>query len=132
MCIRCRVYRSVPVKFMGYDSPQPHIVSEMMSKLVGRLQKDNRHPIEKASLFLLEFERMQPFADGNNKTAHLILDMLLMQAGYPPVIIKCEDLDKYNYCLEKYLKDNDASYMVFLIGEYVKDMLVQYLDILKR
>ena len=61
------------------------------------------HPIEIASLSHYKLVYIHPFLDGNGRTAMLFMNLLLMEAGYLPVIIRQEQRFHYN----KYLKQAD-------------------------
>lgn len=127
------VYRRIPVKIMGahHEPPQPYLVPVQMERLLADLSRDNRHFIETAALFHLDFEGIHPFIDGNGRTGRLILNLMLMQAGYPPIDMKFADRRKYYSCFDSYYRDNDASPMVNMVGEYVKERLSQYLSLLQ-
>lgn len=127
------VYRRIPVKIMGahHEPPQPYLVPVLMERLVADLPRDNRHTIETAALFHLNFEGVHPFIDGNGRTGRLILNLMLMQAGYPPIDVKFADRRKYYSCFDSYYRDNDASPMVNMVGEYVKERISQYLNLLQ-
>ena len=127
------VYRRIPVKIMGaqHEPPQPYLVPVQMERLVADLSHDNRHIIETAALFHLDFEGIHPFIDGNGRTGRLILNLMLMQAGYPPIDVKFTDRRKYYACFDSYYRDNDAAPMVNIVGEYVKERLSQYLSLLQ-
>lgn len=127
------VYRRIPVKIMGahHDPPQPYLVPVQMERLVEELPRDSRHRIETVALFHLNFEGVHPFIDGNGRTGRLILNLMLMQAGYPPIDVKFSDRRKYYACFDSYYRDNDASPMVNMVGEYVKERLSQYLSLLQ-
>ena len=127
------VYRRIPVKIMGahHEPPQPYLVPIQMEQLIADLFRDNRHSIETVALFHLNFEGIHPFIDGNGRTGRLILNLMLMQAGYPPIDVKFSDRRKYYACFDSYYRDDDASPMVRMIGEYVKEKLSQYLKLLQ-
>lgn len=127
------VYRRIPVKIFGapHEPPQPYLVPVQMERLVADLFHDRRHIIEKAALFHLDFERIHPFIDGNGRTGRLILNLMLMQKGYPPINVKYTDRRKYYACFDSYYKDNDTSPMVNMVGELVKEKLSQCLKLLQ-
>ncbi|MDR1271560.1 MAG: Fic family protein [Clostridiales Family XIII bacterium] len=126
------VYRRIPVKIMGafHEPPQPYLVPVQMERLIAELVSDKRHDIEKAALFHLNFEGVHPFIDGNGRTGRLLLNLMLMQAGYPPVNVKFADRKRYYTCFDSYYRDNNASPMVEMTAEYAKERLSQMLQIL--
>jgi excisionase family DNA binding protein len=128
------VYRRIPVKIMGafHEPPQPYLVPVQMERLVREAARDKRHSIEKTALFHLNFEGVHPFIDGNGRTGRLILNLMLMQAGYPPINVKFTDRKRYYACFDSYYRDNDATPMVEMLAEYAKERLTQMLQILQN
>jgi Fic family protein len=59
------------------------------------------HPVAIASLFHYKFIRVHPFDDGNGRLARILMNMLLMRAGYPPSVIKADKKDTYYTALRK-------------------------------
>ena len=56
------------------------------------------HPIQIAALAHYKFVYIHPFYDGNGRSSRIIMNLILMKSGYPPIIIKKEDrLDYYEY-----------------------------------
>lgn len=53
------------------------------------------HPIEYAALAHYKLVYIHPFYDGNGRTSRLLMNLILMQAGYPPVIVRVEDRQTY-------------------------------------
>lgn len=127
------VYRRIPVKIMGahHEPPQPYLVPVQMEQLIAETSHEKRHIIEAAALFHLRFEGIHPFIDGNGRTGRLLLNLMLMQAGYPPIDVKFADRRKYYACFDSFYRDNDPSPMVHMVGEYVKERLAQYLSLLQ-
>ena len=124
------VYRRIPVRIMGafHEPPDPVMVPELMEKLAAEFDNKKLHPIESAALFHLKFEGIHPFVDGNGRTGRLILNLFLMQNGYPPVDVKFSDRRRYYDCFDFYYRDGDAAPMVEMIAEYVEERLRWYLN----
>jgi hypothetical protein len=45
------------------------------------------------------FERIHPFLDGNGRTGRLALNLLLVRAGYPPVVVRSRNRRAYLHAL---------------------------------
>jgi Fic family protein len=48
-----------------------------------------------------EFERVHPFIDGNGRTGRLVLNLVLVRLGYPPVIIFKRQRDAYLAAMQR-------------------------------
>jgi len=81
-------------------------------------QKKTIHPVERVALFHEQFEGIHPFIDGNERAGRLLLNLDLMQCGYPPINIKFTDRKRYYDVFDSYYKDNDAEAMIELIAEW--------------
>lgn len=125
------IYRRIPVRIMGayHTPPDPIMVPEMMEKLVGEFAKKKMHPIESAALFHLKFEGIHPFVDGNGRTGRLILNLFLMQNGYPPINVKFADRKRYYDAFDNYYRDNDTRAMIEIVAEYVEERLAKYVSL---
>ena len=44
---------------------------------------------------------IHPFADGNGRTARLLMNLLLLRGGYPPLAVRPEDRKIYLDTLER-------------------------------
>lgn len=122
------IYRRIPVRIMGayHTPPSPLVVEEQMENLIALHAKQKRHPIEEAALFHLKFEGIHPFTDGNGRTGRLILNLFLMQNGYPPINVKFTDRRRYYEAFDSYYRDGDDAAMTELIAQYVKERLIEY------
>lgn len=123
------VYRRIPVRIMGafHEPTDPVLIPEQMEKLVKDYTGNKKmHPIEKAALFHLLFEGIHPFVDGNGRTGRLILNLMLMQAGYPPINVKYSDRKRYYEVFDSFYRDGDSGPMTSIVGMAVKEQLAIY------
>lgn len=97
-------YRSVPVRISGSMVVLPnHMkVARLMGEFVANVlqQAKTFHPVELATLAHYELVTIHPFADGNGRTARLLMNLILMQNGYPPAIISKRQRERYITSLE--------------------------------
>ncbi len=83
------------------------------------------NPILLAAEFHYKFIRIHPFDDGNGRTARILMNFILMEFGYPPVIIKTED--KVNYFAA--LQQADSGQLEPFV-EYIAKNLVASIELM--
>jgi len=126
-------YRTVPVRIAGSNVIMPNAmkVPKLMEEFVFWLHNSDTNPLTLAIDTHFKFVSIHPFVDGNGRTARLLMNLLLMQAGYPPAIIRKEDRKQYITSIEKaQLGDSLADYYA-LMYEAVDRSLNIYLDALE-
>lgn len=98
-------YRNANVIIGGakHTPPDALQVPQKMKALISWLktQKNKINIIELSALLHHKLVHIHPFFDGNGRTARLTMNLLLMQAGYPLVIILKNDRKKYYDVLNK-------------------------------
>ena len=103
------------------------LVPEQMERLVAEFEGNKKlHPIERAALFHLKFEGIHPFVDGNGRTGRLILNLMLMQAGYPPINVKYSDRKRYYEAFDEFYRDRVSLTMLGIINNLLIDRLSLY------
>lgn len=127
-------YRSINVRISGSQHEPPHFlqVPHDMQELFTwyRQEKDRLHPVELAALFHFKFVYIHPFADGNGRTARLLMNLILMSHGYPPAIVKAENSQRLTYyeVLETASVKGDTQPFIKLIADCVEESLLNYLN----
>lgn len=130
-------YRMINVRISGSEHTPPHftVLSEKMEQLMEWYEnnKDRLHPVELAAQFHFRFVYIHPFADGNGRTARLLMNLILMKFGFPPAIVKAANDDRLRYyeTLELASTDNEMEPFVQLIAGCVEDSLRRYIGAVK-
>lgn len=100
------LYRNYNVRITGagFTPPDWTEVRTAMKWFMADFEskKSDLNAIELASYVHAEFVRIHPFQDGNGRTARLLLNFMLMKAGYQPVIIEAKDRPIYYESLNDY------------------------------
>ena len=74
---------------------------------------------------------IHPFSDGNGRTARLLMNLLLLRAGYPPVAVRPEDRNTYLDVLERGSLANDLQPFQTFMHERLAATLDAYLVMLR-
>ncbi|MDP2600127.1 MAG: Fic family protein [Deltaproteobacteria bacterium] len=111
-------YRESNVFIGGADHTPPDAIDVplQMKKLIDWFQKNQKKlPIvELAALFHHRLVFIHPFLDGNGRTARLAMNLILMKAGYPLVVVLKNDRKKYYRVLSEADKENPKSFVQFV------------------
>lgn len=122
------VYRKVPVLISGstHTPPQPFLLGKLMEDyfLFYEENKEGLHPVVLSAEMHERLVTIHPFVDGNGRTTRLVMNLILLQHGFPIANIK-GDVDsrlKYYNALEASREDNKMAF-IHLIAELVKGTL---------
>jgi Fic family protein len=84
-------YRKVKVLITGteFTPPFPLQVPTLMKKFAAQISSKRKklHPVEFAAWLHKELVTIHPFKDGNGRTARLLMNLALLQAGYGITVI---------------------------------------------
>lgn len=97
------VFRTTQVFVGEHIPPAASEVEKHMKEFIEWLNSDDAlslHPIEFAALAHYKLVYIHPFYDGNGRTSRLLMNLILMQAGYPPIIIMKGEKQEYFELLE--------------------------------
>lgn len=81
----------------NFTPPNARLVPDLLEELVSYANENplSLDAISLATVFHHRFVWIHPFNDGNGRTVRLMMNLLLMRAGFPPVIILSQDRRKY-------------------------------------
>jgi Uncharacterized conserved protein len=124
-------YRKTNVRILGavHIPPDAGKIKRLMEEFLDWYNA-NKHsmPIpELAAWIQYKFVWIHPFVDGNGRTARLLMNLVLMQNGYPPAVILNLDRQKYYRVLRQADMDKPKDFLNF-IGRSIDRSLAIYLD----
>ena len=127
-------YRTTNVIISGAEHKPPQSF-EVQSKMQEFIKKYNEnitklHPIELASFVHIEFVKIHPFIDGNGRTSRLLMNLELIKAGFPPVVIELEDRLEYYKALDIAHTENDYKPFLELMKKVVEKSFEPYFYVL--
>ena len=124
-------YRLSDVFIRGADvePPQPRHVPFKMRDLIGWLElQQEEHPAKVAADLHFKLVAIHPFVDGNGRTARLLMNLVLMQSGYPLAIIKTGERDVYIDAINEATVTGDLTDFYNVIYGAVERSLDAYLS----
>lgn len=124
-------YRTQHARITGSEVvlPNPIKVPDLMQEFMSWLTGDNPdHIVKIASDAHYKLVSIHSFTDGNGRTSRLLMNLLLMQEGYPPAIIRKEDRLAYINSLEKAQTGGGLDDFYSLIYEAVDRSLDIYIE----
>lgn len=95
-------------------------IEELCGKIVSLSEKT--HPLIVSSLAHYNFVRIHPFDDGNGRGARILMNLILMKAGYPPVVVKNEKRRLYLESLAEGDGGNLQPFVTFCIDSCLETM----------
>jgi Fic family protein len=124
-------YRETQVRIAGaaFTPPESWLVPNLMTEWGEWLgiEEERLHPIELAALAHHRLVAIHPFIDGNGRTARLIMNLILMRAGYPPTVIQRINRLQYYRVLDQ-ADDAKPAALVNFVGRAVERSLTLYLE----
>lgn len=115
--------RTASGEILRFTEPQnvPPEMEELIANLNGRVAS-GEEPLVTAVWFHFRFIQIHPFDDGNGRMTRILMNLILLRAGYPPVIVRTEDRDEYLRTLQMADGGNLSPFVLF-IGEALERSL---------
>lgn len=126
------IYSTYPRRIAGSNAvfPNPAKLPVLMEEFGAWLTAADREP---ATAFEAHYRlvAIHPFSDGNGRTARLLMNLLLLRAGYPPVAVRPEDRSAYIASLEHAHMTSDLAPFHALLTDRLRDTLIDYLSVVR-
>lgn len=130
-------YRNLQVLISGakHVPPQPFLVPKEMESLFlwYNENKDKLHPVVLSAEIHERLVTIHPFIDGNGRTARLLMNLILLQNGFPIAILK-GDIDsrlKYYSALETAQVEYNKEPFINLIAENVEETMQRIIKVVE-
>lgn len=106
------------VRVGTHVAPAPEHLEQMIEQALLQYSGElNTFIVDKIAKFHLDFETIHPFCDGNGRIGRVLINLQLMQSGFPPVIIRDKEKMHYYNAFKTYRaseKSNDMEKVVLL------------------
>lgn len=123
-------YRRQGVYITGSSHKPPHpstLVAEM-EVFISWLHSSTLHPVLLAAEAHYRLVLIHPFADGNGRTSRLLMNLLLLQYGYPLTVIRAKE-ERPAYIQALHSADaGDLGPFFLLVAKSVLHSLKEYID----
>lgn len=129
-------YRNVNVRITGskHIPPEPFMINKLMEDYIFFYEeaKERLHPVVLAAEMHERLVSIHPFIDGNGRTSRLVMNLILLKAGYPIANISGDRNSRLEYykSLESVNIENNKHIFYRFIAENVLLSLKDYLQII--
>ena len=93
-------------------------------------QATSLRPVERAARLHVDFVKIHPFVGGNGRTARLLLNLELLKAGFPAIVLPVEKRLAYYEALDKAHVEGDMADFLLLVAGCVKEGFAPYWHVL--
>jgi Fic family protein len=126
-------YRKIQVLISGakHIPPQPFLVPVQIERFfIWYAENKNIHPVLLAAELHEKLVTIDPFIDGNGRTSRLLMNLMLLQQGYPIAILKGDAESRLNYyaVLETAQITGNKHPFLLLIANNIKDTIERILN----
>lgn len=129
-------YRTFGVRISGsvHVPPDAFQLQELMGGYFKNYnkQKKSLHPVILAAEMHERLVSIHPFVDGNGRTSRLIMNLILVQNGWPICILKGDNAARISYykALEEVQVNNNTEPFYELIIDLCSESIQEWLDVL--
>lgn len=125
-------YKKIPNFILGkrLETTPPEKVYDELNKLIKwyEINKGKLHPLVLAAHFHGKFEKIHPFDDGNGRVGRFLINVILVDSGYMPIIIRKSSRTAYLSCLEAFDNGHEDKIKRFLLEKF-KDTYRKFFEV---
>jgi Fic family protein len=128
-------YKVMPNMILGRDleTSPPENVGKDINNLIEWYykNKDKIHPLKLAALFHGKFEQIHPFEDGNGRVGRFLINVILANNKYPPLIIRKTQRISYLKALENFDNNHEDTLERFILERF-KETYKKFFEVYVR
>ncbi len=115
-----------------YVAPPPERVENMIASIIDEYKNDHQtYFLDKITRFHLDFENIHPFNDGNGRIGRVLINLELLQLGFPILIIRSKEKNLYRRSFGEYRDEKNAKTMERIIYLALMESLHKRITYLK-
>ncbi len=130
------LYRRAPVYIRGAWHVPPNWVKvpQLVEDWIAQYSAGpgDEHLVRLAARAHIDLVDIHPFLDGNGRTTRMVVNVLLMQANYPPALYAVEDRDQYIQALRQADLTQDITSFVAVTAKAVEFTLDRWLGLIQQ
>ncbi len=120
-------YKKLPNHVLQSDGTihyyvEPLKVQEEVENLISWIRESSEHPVVVSAVTHYEFVRIHPFDDGNGRETRLLMNLILIENGFVPAVIKNEKRREYINCLVLADKGDLSEFIAFIAQSLIETM----------
>lgn len=98
-------------------APEAHNIPHLLNDIVYKIHNDTKDILYRAFDAHYELIVLQAFDDFNKRTARLVMNWILVQNGYRPIVFnKPSDKQKYKEAIKTYAEGNKKEYYEYMLS----------------
>lgn len=115
-------YVNVSIRGVGYEPPHFADLQDIARKGFAFLKERIEDPKERAIAAFLFMSRAQFFFDANKRTASIVMNGMLLRAGFFPIAVLNRDSEEFHERLGEFYESGDATQMMKFFEKSVQDL----------
>lgn len=126
-------YKTQPIVVGNSPTSKPENVEKELKELLDWNKKNTKiiHPLQRAFELHSRYESTHPFTNANGRTGRLIMNKILLQNNYFPIIIYKKNKEAYFNSINSMIEGNKKKYFQFML-EQAEETYDQIISIINK